>query len=248
MISSVPGQAAPAKAAEFDDFAQNYKEALNQGLKFTGEPSDYFAIGRVSWLKKRLEKCRETVSNCLDFGCGTGGACTPLVSSLELASYLGYDPSPASILEARQLLGGQHTEFEFCETAVPSGKFDLAFTNGVFHHIPPAERASCVQTIWTALKPGGWFAFWENNRWNPIVHFLMSRVPFDKDAQMLFPHQARRLLSSAGFKIVLTDYLFVFPALLKNLRPMEEKLCKLPLGGQYMVLARKPLTSDGRIS
>jgi hypothetical protein len=76
----------------------------------------------------------------------------------------------------------------------------------------------------------------------------MSRVPFDKDAQMLFPHQARHLLRAGGFEIVLTDYLFVFPAMLKALRPLEPSLCKLPLGGQYMVLARKPLHPEGRHS
>lgn len=248
MISTASRQSAAGKAAEFDDFAQNYKEALNEGLKFTGERSDYFAHGRVDWLKKRLDEKRGMVSACLDFGCGTGGACMPLTSALGLTSYLGYDPSPASIMESRQVLGGEHTSFEFSEQAVPSGVFDLVFTNGVFHHIPPAERARCVRAVWSALKPGGWFAFWENNRWNPIVHFLMSRVPFDKDAQMLFPHQARRLISSGGFEIVCTDYLFVFPAMLKGLRPLEPMLCKLPLGGQYMVLARKPLISAGCIS
>ncbi len=234
--------------AEFDNFAGNYVEALNQGLKFTGECRDYFAQGRAEWLAARFKKAGARVSSCLDFGCGTGGGCAPLADALGLGSYLGFDPSSASIIEARQTVGGAHIAFEFDETAVPTAAFDLVFTNGVFHHIPPAARPGCVELIWRSLKPGGWFAFWENNRWNPVVHFLMSRVPFDKDAQMLFPHQARRLLLVARFEIVLTDYLFVFPAILKALRPSEPRLCKLPLGGQYMVLARKPYQSPGRNS
>ena len=68
----------------------------------------------------------------------------------------------------------------------------------------------------------------------------MSRVPFDRDAVMLFPHEARRLLRQAGLDIVLTDSLFIFPASLAGLRPLEPRLCKLPIGGQYLVLARKP--------
>ena len=40
--------------AEFDEFAGNYDEALNEGLKFTGEGRDYFAAGRVEWLTQRL--------------------------------------------------------------------------------------------------------------------------------------------------------------------------------------------------
>jgi SAM-dependent methyltransferase len=225
--------------AEFDEFAARYDEVLNEGLRFTGEDRDYFAEGRVAWLKHRLLQQGVRASSCFDFGCGTGGACLPLLRSLGLDAYVGYDPSQESIAVARAQLGGPQAAFEYAEEAVAAGSMDLAFTNGVFHHIPPAHRAACVRQVGRALKPGGWFAFWENNRWNPIVHFLMSRVPFDKDAQMLYPHQARRLLVDGGFEIVLTDYLFVFPSLLKALRPMEPALCKLPLGGQYLVLARK---------
>ena len=248
MSAAASGPEEARQNAEFDEFAGNYDKALNEGLKFTGEGRDYFAAGRVDWLTKRLSAKAARVSTCLDFGCGTGGGCEPLVSGLKTDAYLGYDPSSASISEARSLLGQSKVTFEHDAQVIPANAFDLVFTNGVFHHIPPTDRLSCVKLAWRSLKPGGWFAFWENNRWNPIVHFLMSRVPFDKDAQMLFPHQARSLLRAGGFEIELTDYLFVFPAMLKALRPLEPSLCKLPLGGQYMVLARKPLHSDGRIS
>lgn len=248
MSAAASGPEEARQNAEFDEFAGNYDKALNEGLKFTGEGRDYFAAGRVDWLTKRLSAEAARVSTCLDFGCGTGGGCEPLVSGLKIDAYLGYDPSSASISEARSLLGQSKVTFEHDDQVIPANAFDLVFTNGVFHHIPPADRLSCVKLAWRSLKPGGWFAFWENNRWNPIVHFLMSRVPFDKDAQMLFPHQARSLLRAGGFEIELTDYLFVFPAMLKALRPLEPSLCKLPLGGQYMVLARKPFHSDGRHS
>ena len=248
MSASDTGPDEVRQDAEFDEFAGNYDAALNEGLKFTGEGRDYFAAGRVEWLIKRLKPAGVSISACLDFGCGTGGGCGPLADGLKLSSYLGYDPSSASITEARSLLGRDRFTFEHEDRAIPAAVFDLVFTNGVFHHIPPADRLSCVKLAWRALRPGGWFAFWENNRWNPIVHFLMSRVPFDKDAQMLFPHQARHLLRAGGFEIVLTDYLFVFPAMLQALRPLEPALCKMPLGGQYMVLARKPLHSEGHHS
>jgi SAM-dependent methyltransferase len=157
---------------------------------------------------------------------------------------LGYDPSASSIQQARSENTDSLAHFEHASDAVPENAFDLAFTNGVFHHIPPEHRAEAMALVWRSLKPGGYFAFWENNRWNPMVHFIMSRVPFDQDAQMLFPHQARQLLRAAGFDITLTDYLFIFPAAFKFLRSLEPSLCKLPLGGQYLVLARKPLSSS----
>jgi len=52
MKSSAPVSSDPlssavtsATSAEFDEFAANYDEALNQGLKFTGEGKDFFAVG-----------------------------------------------------------------------------------------------------------------------------------------------------------------------------------------------------------
>jgi len=232
-----------APVAEFDEFAANYDDALNQGLRFTGENKDYFAVGRVGWLARQLTGLRAEVDACLDFGCGTGSGCQPLLEGLRIKRYLGYDPSVDSIHEARQAHEDLPVHFDCLSDNVPSEGFDLAFTNGVFHHIPPDQRAGAVELIWRSVKPGGWFAFWENNRWNPMVHFIMSRVPFDRDALMLFPHQARQLLREAGFEIVLTDYLFVFPSALKFLRWSESALRKFPLGGQYMVLARKPLSA-----
>lgn len=245
--SSSPVQSGTALAgagnAEFDEFAANYDEALNQGLKFTGEDKDFFAVGRVQWLARHMAGRGVKVERVLDFGCGTGTGCGPLMKGLPLQAYVGYDPSTDSIAEARRTHDAPGAQFECHSDKVPAESFDLAFTNGVFHHIPLEHRAEAVDQVWRSLKPGGWFAFWENNRWNPMVHFIMSRVPFDRDAQMLFPHQARGLLRAVGFAIVLTDYLFVFPAALKALRWSEPALRKFPLGGQYMVLAQKPLSA-----
>ncbi len=242
MVEGSTASDAPAGSG-FDAYASDYDAALNQGLRLTGEPKEYYAAGRTRWLAARLtqQHAAGSVRACFDFGCGTGSSRACLLDTFPGARYLGYDPSAASIAAAAAAAPTPDTvRFTCAEKDLPRAHFDLAFTNGVFHHIPPAQRAHAASTVWQCLKPGGWFAFWENNRWNPLVHWIMSRVPFDHDAQMLFPHQARRLLRDAGFEIVTTDYLFVFPAALKNLRRLEPALCKLPLGGQYLVLSRKP--------
>jgi hypothetical protein len=100
-----------------------------------------------------------------------------------------------------------------------------------------------VGTVLQALKPEAFFAFWENNPWNPIVHWMMSKVPFDHDAVMLFPAGAKRLLREAGFSIVSRDHQFIFPAWLSAGRALEPVLRKFPLGGQYQILARKPASA-----
>ena len=115
----------------------------------------------------------------------------------------------------------------------------MVFCNGVFHHILPAERAAAVDYIFHNLRPGGIFAFWENNPWNPGTRYVMSRIPFDRDAITLSPPTARRLLCDGGFEIERTDFLFLFPRALGWLRGIEPLVCRLPLGAQYQVLARK---------
>ena len=60
---------------------------------------------------------------------------------------------------------------------------DLAYSNGTFHHIPPAKRMDALGFIFQRLKPGGIFALWENNPWNPGTRWVIeSRIPFDRDA------------------------------------------------------------------
>jgi hypothetical protein len=83
------------------------------------------------------------------------------------------------------------------------------------------------------------FAFWENNPWNPGTRYIMSRVAFDRGAITLTPPQSRALLRRAGFEVLRTDFLFLFPAMLRALRWIEPLASALPLGGQYLVLGRK---------
>jgi SAM-dependent methyltransferase len=212
---------------------------LNEGLSLTGEGPKYYAAGRLHWLARRLAHIDESPERVLDFGCGIGSATPHIRDALGPAYILGLDVSQRSIDEAQRRHGSRQVEFLHSGYFVPTGDFDLVFTNGVFHHIPPEERPESLQLIRDALRPSGVLAFWENNPWNPGTRYVMSRIPFDRDAQMLFPHSARRLLCSAGFDIILTDFAFIFPAGLRRLRFLERPLCKLPIGGQYLILARR---------
>ncbi|HSJ03136.1 MAG: class I SAM-dependent methyltransferase [Verrucomicrobium sp.] len=229
-----------APAEEFDEFAGDYDAALNKGLKFTGEKKEYYAEGRVRWLKSRLAALNLPVPTiCLDYGCGTGTSAPQLTGALGVSQYFGYDPSSESVAEATKQHGGANAMFLHDMSLVASDSVDMAFCNGVFHHIPPADRPSCLEQIVRVLKPGGTFAFWENNPWNPIVRLLMRLVPFDRDAIMLWPGEAKRLVASAGLTPVDRSYYFIFPSVLAPLRRTEPALSGLPLGGQYLLIFQK---------
>lgn len=242
-MSELPSTA----AREFDRYAKNYDEALAQGISVSGEDKDFFARGRVEWLSRCLKTLNFQPTTILDFGCGTGSATPHFIEVLRPDRILGVDVSEGSVALARERHGKevinqenqQTVRFELLRGFSPDGSFDLGFCNGVFHHIPLHERATAVRCVFDSLKPGGIFAFWENNPWNPGTRYVMSRIPFDRDAIMVSALEAKQLLRAGGFEVLRVDFLFIFPKALSWLRGVEPMVSRLPIGAQYQVLARK---------
>ncbi len=226
--------------SKFDGYANNYDAALNEGLSATGQTKDFFARERIIWLARCLERLNAKPAQIMDYGCGTGSATPFLHEFMRPECTVGVDTSEKSLEVARRQYPGTSSRFLLNGDYTPSTNIDLVYCNGVFHHIPPAVRAVHLRYIRDCLRPGGLFAFWENNPWNPGTRYVMSRIPFDRDAITLTPPEGRGLLRRAGFRILRTDYRFFFPGWLQGLRRTERFLNWFPLGGQYMVLARKP--------
>lgn len=225
---------------QFDAFANSYDEELNQALAATGEDKDYFASGRVRWLQGRLKRLSEQPQSILDYGCGIGDTCVLLQQAFGATSVVGLDVSAGSIEVARARHQSTACEFMTLADYRPKDTVDLVYCNGVFHHIPVATRASALQYVFRCLKPGGWFAFWENNPLNPGTRHVMAQCAFDKDAITIMPSSAKKLLGDAGFEVVSTDFCFFFPRALRRFRFLEGSLARFPLGAQYEVLCRKP--------
>jgi len=225
---------------KFDIYAADYDAALHQGLAATGENKDYFASGRIAWLSRCLNRLGQRPQRALDFGCGTGSATPFIFQQIAVESVVGLDISPASLETARRLHASEAASFLLFDEYEPVAQIDLAFSNGVFHHIAPCERAHAVDYLYRSLRPGGLFALWENNPWNPGTRYVMSRIPFDRDAITLTAGEARAMLRAGGFEILRTDFLFIFPRALGMLRGLEKLITCLPLGGQYQILCRRP--------
>ncbi len=228
--------------ADFDAYAAKYDAALAQGLDLSGEGKEYFAERRITWLASRLAAFEALRAPAvLDFGCGTGTATPYLREALGAGEVVGVDPSAASLDMARRRHGHPSVRFATLAEHRPAASFDVAFCNGVFHHIPRDRRGSAVDVVLDSLRPGGWFAFWENNPWNPGARLVMRRIAFDRDAVMVSARECRQLLRERGFIVLRTDFLFIFPRALRFARPLERWVSRLPFGAQYMVLARKPV-------
>ena len=231
-MSSVP-------SPEFDAFARDYDAQLNQGLRLTGESKEYFARERIAFTRSLIAGAWPGNTRVADFGCGTGTAAPFLQEIFQPEVLAGCDPSHESVTEARKLHADSAAQFGNFDEVQNWGPFDLTYCNGVFHHILPNDRPAALRQVAELCRPGGWFALWENNPWNPMTRLIMSRVAFDRDAILLTPGETRRLLRAAGFSIVCTRYLFIFPTALKSLRFIEPWVSGLPTGGQYVVLARR---------
>lgn len=223
----------------FDHYAKNYEEELAKAVGVSGEGREYFAEGRLAWLRRCLRELGESPRSVLDFGCGDGATTPLLLSVLQAASAVGLDVSAESIALARERHASPQVRFEPLRSFWPDGRIDLAYCNGVFHHIPPSERPGALALVNKSLRSGGLFSLWENSPWNPATRYVMSRCAFDRDAQLLTPSHTRLLLREAGFEVLRTDYRFIFPRSLRVFRKLEDFVYAVPLGTQYQVLGRK---------
>ncbi len=152
----------------FDKYASSYEEALARGLSITGESSEFFAQGRVAWLAELLHMMAMKPKKLLDFGCGTGAAVPFFREVLSVETVIGIDSSASSLALARDARGRTGARFLLPEDYSPNGEVDLAFTNGVFHHMLARDRGKAASYIFQALRPGGLLAFWENNPGNLV--------------------------------------------------------------------------------
>jgi SAM-dependent methyltransferase len=224
--------------SEFDKFADSYRDCVNSTLTLSGEDSDYFAQGRVAWLRKIFSQ-EPNIHHIMDYGCGIGLGVPHLLTLPNLTSLIGVDVSEKSLAHARSNYASDRVSFASFAEYQPSAEIDLVVCCNVFHHIAHDDRPAAVKYIYDSLRPGGWLALWEHNPWNPVVVYVMNHSPIDQDAIRVKPHQARRMMRVGGFSIVKTDYLFFFPSFLSMFRGLEPLLSRVPFGGQYLTLCRK---------
>ena len=183
---------------DFDRFADTYDDDLDSALSVSGEGREFFARERIAWLAQCLSPLRQSVDYVLDYGCGTGDTTVLLRELLGCKGMIGLDISIRSLAHARCNHGSDSCRFVTPDEHVPDGSIDVVYCNGVFHHIPVAERRGVVDYIYRCLRPGGIFALWENNPWNLGTRYVMRRCSFDRNAIKISPLTSSRLLARGG--------------------------------------------------
>src|SRR2546430_17484913 len=81
----------------FDGYAKSYDAALSSALAPSGESREFFAHGRVEWLRRCLGDLGANPRRVLGFGCGDGSTTPLLQSILGAEACIGGDVSPRSL-------------------------------------------------------------------------------------------------------------------------------------------------------
>lgn len=226
--------------AEFDAYVDEYDAQHAASVKLSGEDPDFFAQYKAVETARVLAGDGLAPQRIMDFGAGRGNCIAHLQQAFPDAALTALDVSARSLThcQARAVrpletvcYGGQTLPFD-------AARFDLVFTACVFHHIPAEDHIRLLSEIRRTLTPQGRFVLFEHNPWNPATRHAVATCPFDANAVLISAPEMRRRLRAAGFAQVDLRWTLFFPAPLAALRPLERALTWLPLGAQYMLVAR----------
>lgn len=199
---------------------------------------------RARWLRRCLDDLGERPRHMLILGRDRSPANSELFGNLHIKSLLTIDVARVrSHTGALQSADGKATLVHVTDYRA-SESADLAFSHGVFDQMPEHDRAAAVLLVYRSLVPAGLFAVWQANPRSPGVALqerLAARDGSQADgAKALSASETRRLLRGAGFDIIHTTSPLFFPQSMSWCEPLEPLLAPIQLGGEYMVLARKP--------
>ena len=225
---------------EFDLYAASYEALLEDPLRNRfARGAHYFHQRKWILIQDLLHRAGLNTSSLrwLDVGCGKGELLELAGSNFAWAG--GCDPSAAMLdscthFEVRQQQSQTELPFE-------DGSVDFVTAVCVYHHVPRAARKLLMDQIKRVLSPGGLACVIEHNPWNPVTQAIVSRCPVDVDAELLTARNAKALMRSCGMAPLFSDYFLYLPErLYSRMASIESLLAKVPLGGQYALLARSP--------
>jgi len=222
-------------SSDFDQFSSAYEELLDRSVRVSGEGSEYFAEYKASYIVRLTGQ--DFQGKILDYGCGIGLLSSALKRQLPKSVIHGYDVSAESLKMIKADLTSQGLFSD--DISCLDCDYDLTIVANVMHHLPLTERQEAISEIARRLAQCGQLVLFEHNPLNPLTRWVVKHCPFDHDAVLLRPAEARCYLQKAKMAILRRDYLVFFPRILSPLRPLEPLLAWLPAGGQYALVGAK---------
>jgi len=227
-------------AFDFDNVAKDYRKIHSKNVRLSGAKSEYFSKFKVINSRKLI---KNEILNILDIGCGDGLSEVYFEKYFSKAQIYGVDVSQESITacKKRMLTKSKFKQFDGINLPFENNEFDLIFISCVFHHVNRKVVTDLLDECKRVLKIGGQIHIYEHNPNNPVTRYFVNTCMFDREVKLISKEALRKLVENSGFKILDTNFLLFFPRwnLFKFLLPLEEVMKHFPLGGQYLIYAKK---------
>jgi ubiquinone/menaquinone biosynthesis C-methylase UbiE len=222
----------------FDGYASSYSRVVGDYVGFAGQPHSFYTRAKAYQLLNILETRQPGAQRVLDVGCGHG-LIHPLLKSPNLELH-GVDVAPKTLDQASRANPDVNYEvYDGTRLPYQDNHFDSVFTICVMHHVLPDNWPSFVAEMHRVLRPGGTLTVFEHNRFNPVVRYIVSRIPIDSDAVLLSSGKVRNLLRRCRFTNLSTRHFLFFPFDYPIVRRAERSLRWFPMGAQYVVFGDK---------
>ena len=227
--------------AEFDKFADEYRELHAANTRISGETPEFFAEYKVRDVCQVARSAGRRIARVLDFGAGVGTSVPHFRRYFPDARLTCVDVSEKSLAvgSARYPIDAEFRSFDGKALPFPDETFDLAFAACVFHHIAAEEHVALLRELHRVLRTGGMVAVFEHNPLNPVTVRAVNTCPFDENAILIPPWRMKASVKEAGFRDAGIRFRLFVPGALRRLRPIEAALHWCPLGAQYSVMGAK---------
>ncbi len=201
--------------AEFDKFAEEYRNLHRSNIKASGEDPEFFAEYKVkdtAGLIRELGLPKD--ARGLDFGTGIGNSIPYFAQHLPDCALTCLDVSNKSLDIAKERFPGSAEFVCFDGHTIPfdDDTFDFAFSACVFHHIPRDSQSLLLEELFRVLRPGGLFVVFEHNPYNPLTVRAVNTCPFDENAVLISVSSLKKRIVNAGFSEIAHKYRIFFPA------------------------------------
>jgi SAM-dependent methyltransferase len=193
-----------------------------------GDTARPLALGkRLQFIEPHLVPGR---NRFLDCGCGAGDYVFELIRRFKLDAWgVEFEAKKVAQGQAHPEFGGRISQGDIQRLPHADGEWDYAMLNEVLEHVP--DDVAGVREVHRILKPGGLLFVFSPNRWYPFeshgvklkrsgrqlsaatpfipyIPMSIGRNYFDYWARNYWPGELRKLLATAGFKVVETGYVW----------------------------------------
>ncbi len=227
-------------ATEFDTYAEHYVKKIEESVRFSGAEHSFFVEEKARILRRIIRsQFGSDKVDALDVGCGHGLIVPHLASDSVHVSGCDVAERPLAIASKACPASLFRLQTDVDRLPFDDASFDITYAICVMHHVEVNDWEAFVGEMVRVTKDGGLVILVEHNPFNPLTQFIVKTCELDKNATLLWPARAIRLMRSVGITKITRRYILFTPFRRSIFRAFDDALHWLPLGAQYIVTGEK---------